>query len=109
MFLTFWLTVLAWIFFRADSVSHAFEYLKIIFSKTLFNFPVFENRTHAFETLILIGFLVIIEWKGRSNQFGIEKFALSWNRSLRIGFYLLIICLIFLFLGQEQEFIYFQF
>ena len=109
MFVTFWLTVLAWIFFRADSVSHAFEYLKIIFSKTLFNFPEFSNRTHAFETLVLIGLLVIIEWKGRSNQFGIEKFGFSWNRNLRLGFYLLMVCLIFLFLGKEQEFIYFQF
>ena len=109
MFVTFWLTVLAWVFFRANNVSHAINYLKEIFSKSLFDAPDFSNRSHAFETLILVGFLIVIEWLGRHDQFGIEKFALNWNRSLRIGFYLLIVCLIFLFLGKEQEFIYFQF
>jgi D-alanyl-lipoteichoic acid acyltransferase DltB (MBOAT superfamily) len=106
---TFWLTVIAWIFFRADSVSHAIDYLFRIFSKSLFSIPEFENRTHAIEVLILIGFLMFIEWLGREYQYGIEKLGLSWNRNLRITFYLGIVCLIFLFMGKEQEFIYFQF
>jgi D-alanyl-lipoteichoic acid acyltransferase DltB (MBOAT superfamily) len=107
--ITFGLTVIAWIFFRADSVAHAISYLKGIFSQSLFSIPEFENRTHAIEVLILIGFLLFIEWLGRENQYGIEKLGFSWNRNLRIGFYLVIVCLIFLFIGKEQEFIYFQF
>ncbi|WP_439151224.1 MBOAT family O-acyltransferase [Winogradskyella sp.] len=107
--ITFGLTVIAWIFFRADSVAHAISYLKGIFSQSLFSIPEFENRTHAVEVLILIGFLLLIEWLGRENQYGIEKLGLKWNRSLRMGFYLVIVCLIFLFIGKEQEFIYFQF
>ncbi|WP_179006878.1 MBOAT family O-acyltransferase [Winogradskyella forsetii] len=106
---TFLLTVLAWVFFRADSVNHAIEYLIGIFSKSLFAIPEFENRTHAIEVLILIGFLMLIEWLGRESQYGLEKLGLNWNRNLRMAFYLGIVCLIFLFIGKEQEFIYFQF
>jgi D-alanyl-lipoteichoic acid acyltransferase DltB (MBOAT superfamily) len=106
---TFMLTVLAWVFFRADSVKHAIEYLSGIFSKSLFTIPEFENRSHAIEVLILIGFLLFIEWLGRESQYGLEKLGLNWNRNLRIAFYVGITCLIFLFIGKEQEFIYFQF
>lgn len=106
---TFLLTVLAWVFFRADSVNHAIDYLMGIFSKSLFSIPEFQNRTHAIEVLILIGFLMLIEWLGRESQYGLEKLGLNWNRNLRMAFYLGIVCLIFLFIGKEQEFIYFQF
>jgi alginate O-acetyltransferase complex protein AlgI len=106
---TFLLTVLAWVFFRADSVSHAIDFLIGIFSKSLFSIPVFDNRAHAIEVLFLIGFLMFVEWLGRESQYGLEKLGLGWNRSLRIVFYLGIVCLIFLFIGKEQEFIYFQF
>jgi alginate O-acetyltransferase complex protein AlgI len=106
---TFLLTVLAWVFFRADSVSHAIDFLIGIFSKSLFSIPVFDNRAHAIEVLFLIGFLMFVEWLGRESQYGLEKLGLGWNRSLRIVFYLGIVCLILLFIGKEQEFIYFQF
>lgn len=106
---TFLLTMLAWIFFRADSVSHAINYLTGIFSKSLFSIPQFENRTHALEVLILIIFLLFIEWLGRDSQYGLEKLGLKWDRRLRIAFYIGLVCLIFLFIGKEQEFIYFQF
>lgn len=106
---TFAITVLAWIFFRADSVGHALNYLKEIFSRSLLTIPEFENRTQAVEIIVLIGFLIFIEWLGRDTKYGIEKLGLNWNRNLRVGFYLLIVVLIFLFIGKEQEFIYFQF
>lgn len=107
--ITFSLTVLAWVFFRADSVKHAIEYLMGIFSKSLFSIPVFENRTQAAEVLVLICFLMFVEWSGKESQYGLEKLGLNWNRNLRMTFYLGIVCLIFLFIGKEQEFIYFQF
>jgi D-alanyl-lipoteichoic acid acyltransferase DltB (MBOAT superfamily) len=106
---TFLLTLLAWVFFRADSLSHAIDYLIGIFSKSLFSIPDFGNIKHAVLVLILIGFLICIEWLGRESQYGIEKLGLSWNRNLRMAFYLGIVCLIVLFIGKEQEFIYFQF
>ncbi len=38
MILTFTLAVLAWIFFRAENITHAFSYISGIFSKSLFLF-----------------------------------------------------------------------
>jgi alginate O-acetyltransferase complex protein AlgI len=107
--ITFSLTVLAWIFFRADNVGHAIKYIASIFSKSLFSIPEFSNRQLAVETLVLIFFLVVVEWIGRETQYGLEKFGFKWPKYLRLGFYVLLICLIFLYLGKEQEFIYFQF
>ena len=113
IFLTFGLTVFAWIFFRANNVEHAFNYIGTMFSSSLFTFPYvvdFIDMTINLPTIFsLIGFLVIIEWLGRENEFGIEKLGLNWHRGLRFSFYYLLIFIIFWFGGKEQEFIYFQF
>jgi len=103
--LTFALTVLAWIFFRADSIHHAFDYLSEIFSSSLFSIPEVRPKT----TIILVIIFLIMEWLGRDQQFAIAKMGFSWNRSLRYVFYFAIIAAIFWFGGKEQEFIYFQF
>ena len=109
MLSTFSLTVLAWIFFRANNIDHAWSYLSTIFSKSMFVIPDFDNKTHALETIVLILFMLIIEWQGRTTKYGLEKFGFNWKRYVRLSFYLMLVCLIFLFLGKEQEFIYFQF
>lgn len=105
MLITFSLTVLAWIFFRAENLGHAISYLSGIFSDTLFTIPEIRPRNLLF---VIIGF-VTIEWFGRENEYAIEKLGLNWNRFFRIAFYYIILLLIFWFSGREQEFIYFQF
>jgi alginate O-acetyltransferase complex protein AlgI len=108
MFMTFGLTVLAWIFFRAESVGHAFAYLGGIFSSDFFTVPAFA----ALRTFITIGFtclMFLIEWSGREEQYGLAKIGLSRPRFLRWAFYLYLVILIVLNSGKEQEFIYFQF
>lgn len=108
MLLTFSLTVLAWIFFRAESVGHAMNYILRIFSPDLFSVPAFA----ALRTFITIGFtilMVLIEWKGREQQFALARFGLNWPRILRWAFYVYLVVLIVLNSGGEQEFIYFQF
>ena len=106
--ITFTLTVFAWIFFRANSVSHAFEYISNIFNKSLFSFPTLNKS--AFATLILILLLILVEWIGRRNNYGIEKLFLNKHRIIRWIFYAFIIMLIGLFLQTEESpFIYFQF
>ena len=109
MGITFSLTIFAWIFFRADNVSHALNYISSIFSKTVFNFPNFHGKLHAFTTLVLIAICLVIEWFGRSDRFALEKFGNKSNRNIRWVFYYSIIILIFWFSGSQQEFIYFQF
>ncbi|MFN3020030.1 MBOAT family O-acyltransferase [Chryseobacterium sp. TY3] len=108
MIVTFSLTVFAWIFFRANSVAHAFEYIGGIFNKSLFHFP--ELKKSALATLILVGLLLVVEWLGRRNDYGIEKLLLNQKTWIRWSFYAFIIMLIALFLQTEESpFIYFQF
>ena len=109
MLLTFSLTMFAWIFFRADSISHALNYISEIFSPTILSLPEFSSKNRALMTLILVSIFVLIEWQGREYQFAIANFGLKWKRPLRYAVYILITITIFLFSDNEQEFIYFQF
>ena len=63
MLLTFGLTVLAWIFFRAENIEHALSYISQIFSSSLFTFPEFEGMIKALTTIILILFFILTKYK----------------------------------------------
>lgn len=106
---TFLLTVFAWIFFRAESISHAFRYIGGIFSESFFSPMRFENNRGMNTVVILIIVFMVIEWIGRERNYAIESFGLKWNRPLRWAFYYAVAIAIFVFGGKEQQFIYFQF
>lgn len=106
---TFFLTVLAWIFFRAENLTKAFSYLKIMFSTSFFSIPHFPGIGLTPFLMCMILFLVFLEWIGRENNFAIENFSSRFNRFSRWNFYLILIILIIYYSGSEQEFIYFQF
>jgi D-alanyl-lipoteichoic acid acyltransferase DltB (MBOAT superfamily) len=117
--LTFGLTVLAWIFFRANNLEHAFDYINGIFSNTI-NHPgslflmsfwksFILNLLHYKTILILIVFFLTIEWFGREQLYAIEKIGVKWYKPLRWAVYYCIVLSIFYFAGKEQQFIYFQF
>lgn len=105
MSITFGLTVLAWIFFRADNMTHALSYISEIFSSSLFNRP---QIIPLFFILTICGF-VLLEWKGRENQYALEKLGKTWSKPLRYSMYYAVFFAILWFAGKEQEFIYFQF
>lgn len=108
--LTFLLTVFAWIFFRATNLSHALSYLRRIFSRSLFTVPGFDaNGAMVLETLVLIVAFIVIEWNGRENQYAIASLTKLKKKSFRYAFYFSLILIIYLFMGREQQFIYFQF
>jgi alginate O-acetyltransferase complex protein AlgI len=109
MLLTFSLTVFAWIFFRAESVSHALGYIAEILSPSVFKVPYFEGLKEALLTMLLVGIFMLIEWFGREGEFAIAKIGLNWKRPFRYAMYSAIIVAIFIFGGEAQEFIYFQF
>lgn len=106
---TFGLTLIAWVFFRAESVGHAVSYLGGIFSRTLFTVPDFQDMGRAFTILALVAIFLLVEWIGRESQYAIENMGLNWYRPLRWSVYFALIAVIFIFSGQEQQFIYFQF
>ncbi len=103
--LTFCLTVIAWIFFRSNSLEQAFAILSEIFSSTLLSVPTFRPKT----LFILLFIFILIEWFGRNEEHALEKLGLKWKWPLRYLFYYGLIFSIFWFRGNDQEFIYFQF
>ena len=105
MAITFCLTILAWIFFRAESISQAADYISGIFSSSLFVLP----EIHPVPISLLIIVFMIIEWIGREQQYAIAKIGVKWQKPVRWAFYLLILEAIFLFAGKQQQFIYFEF
>ena len=103
--LTFSLTVFAWIFFRAENLSHALNYITNIFTKSLFKLPEIFPKI----TIVLLFIFVIIEWFGREEQYAIANLGTKWHKPLRWAMYYCIILFIYFFIGKEQQFIYFQF
>ena len=109
--ITFCLTTIAWIFFRANSIEHAFEFLGGIFTSSLFSIPVFYGKKMAVVVFIYILLLLFVEWMGREGNFGLDfNNTLFLNKKKRRWFfYYLLIGSIIYFSGKEVQFIYFQF
>lgn len=109
--ITFSMTVFAWIFFRAQNLSHALHYISGIFTKALFKNPFFghpELKGALIAVLFIIPFM-LIEWLGREDKYAIERFGIQYPIFVRWSFYFIIVTMLFLFSGKEQQFIYFQF
>lgn len=110
MLTTFGLVLFGWIFFRAESVNHALEYITGIFSPSLFSIPVFFGMGKALTTLLLIVLLMVVEWIGRHDDYAIKKMFSGRNRIVRWSWYSFICFLIGIFMQTiETPFIYFQF
>jgi D-alanyl-lipoteichoic acid acyltransferase DltB (MBOAT superfamily) len=103
--ITFALTVFAWIFFRAETITHAFNFIKNIFTFSLFKLPI-VRPTYLIVILIIF---VLIEWLGRTQKHALQGLLLDKSRGFRWFFYMVIIASIFVLNISEQEFIYFQF
>lgn len=105
IFFTFILTTFAWIFFRAESIADAFDYILGILNMSLFSIPEIRPT----DLFILIFIFLGIEWHGRRNLYAIENFGLTWKKPLRLAFYYCLIIVLFVYARDEMEFIYFQF
>ncbi|MFD1014606.1 MBOAT family O-acyltransferase [Winogradskyella rapida] len=105
IFITFILTLIAWVFFRAENVASAFSYLNQVSAFTVNFMEKLHIERYAFEILPLIAFLLIVEWFTRKKVFPLEKVKSPITSSL------VIILFIFVFgsFSNLQEFIYFQF
>ena len=107
---TFFLITVGWIFFRAENLTQAFDYLSIICSSSLFEKP------YAFgigvEKIMITGIsifgMIIIEWFGRKKEcpIWIDQMKPPWTQWVICY---LIFMIAFLFAGSSQDFIYFQF
>ena len=105
--LTFSITTIAWIFFRADSLSHAIDYLQNI---AIWN----SGKSLSIKpTLVFyIALLFLGDWIGRKHDFSLNiltEGVLSKSPLMRLTLYLSLAYLILLYIGGQQNFIYFQF
>lgn len=101
--ITFSVTCIAWIFFRAESVTQAYQYIKRIFSTELFTIPHLPVKAMA-----LIAIMLIVEWINRERFHGLEIKRFSpWIRRF---FYIILIFIILRYANfGNNAFIYFQF
>ncbi len=109
MFQTFFLICIAWIFFRAPSITEAWHYLTSIFTNTYFpkDFALFSITRLA----PLLGLFLVIEWFIYKHEETDSYFTFVNNRNLKWAVY---ICLVFIVIlnlqfHNQEEFIYFQF
>jgi len=107
--MTFSLTVFAWIFFRANDIGHAWAIVSEIFTNSILEIPNFGGKQDAMVIFGVIIFFMFIEWWGREHSFPISEIDKRIGSKKATAFYILIGTMVYLFSGQEQEFIYFQF
>lgn len=105
MLLTFCLTALAWVFFRAKTVSEACSYLKNMFR---FNFDggiqFLDFERYSVELLLLLFLFIMVEWNSREQEHPITG---KW-KTIKIVVVIIAILSLGVF-SSPADFIYFQF
>lgn len=110
--LTFCLVVLGWIFFRAENMTQAVNYIARLCDVSIISIPNFRDIGLSFikitYTIFFIIVLQFIDWIQRKRDFGLEIGNVKY-RPIRWGIYITVILLFTIFAGGQEAFIYFQF
>ena len=103
---TFFLAVIGWIIFRAESMTQASHYLYCMFVK-----HPFWGDVHGIYWVALGLLLLVVEWLQRDKQHALQfpEVKPFNSRLVRWAIYYLIVMIIFVKMGSSQTFIYFQF
>ncbi len=102
--LTFALTCVAWVFFRAKTITDALLYLKQMGTNGHFSSQYLANERYNYELLIMVLLFIFVEWNNRtkvepiSGKYQSIKLALCLAAIMALGTY-----------SDYKEFIYFQF
>ena len=106
MLLTFFLAVIGWIIFRAETIGQAWEYMYGICNASILTIPAFKKM--AFRLIIFVCFMLLVEWLQRDKQHGLEISHLNpWIRYTIVV--ILIEFILFFMPTSPSQFIYFQF
>ena len=100
---TFLIVVIAWIFFRAETITDAFLYIKTIASPSLLSMP---NIPRSGALLLLL--YMCFEWMQRHREHVLD-IAFVKYKVARYAIYYGLIAIILIHAGDLQPFIYFQF
>jgi alginate O-acetyltransferase complex protein AlgI len=114
MVYTYALVTVAWVFFRAEDIGHAASYIHNMLTGLTYQWGYMQalgmlSNKIGFHVPALILCMLAVEWASRDVEHGLCGFTLNSNSYLTRFFYLAIAFSIFLFHGEQQEFIYFQF
>jgi len=104
MTITFFMTTIAWIFFRADTVGDATNYIVRLFSEGGFKLTYLSIERYSVEILLLIGVFLLFEWFHRTKE---HPFGGRWN-FIKLTFVILMLLTLGVY-SDHQQFIYFQF
>ncbi len=113
--LTFFLTTVGWVFFRAESASASFAYLKSMFIgffdvETFVQSATFLQNKTGVVLPVLIIMMLAMEWWSRAGTYGLEVAALKLPTALRWLLYAALVFIILMFqVTTQTPFIYFQF
>ena len=112
MGLTFFLAMIGWIIFRAESLSQAVGYFWAMFTNKFFDITCFHSKKSTLA--VAIGFSIILlvaEWLQRDKQHALDipKKGILRYHFVRLTLYAAIFIIIFVLSGDVQTFIYFQF
>jgi len=102
--ITFGITCLAWIFFRAKTVTDAWLYIERMFTNQHFEKQYFTISRYNYELLALVLVFVIVEWNNRQK---VEPISGKYNW-VKLGLCIAAIVALGVF-SDYKEFIYFQF
>lgn len=105
--LTWLLVVVGLIIFRANSLGQFWMCVYRICDKTLFTIPDIISPTYFLPILIIIPFLIIMEWIYKDEEYGFK--ITNLNKTCRWIMYVILISIVFLFGTKAETFIYFQF
>ena len=104
---TFFLAVIGWIIFRAESMTQAIAYLRCMLTNDLFD----RSQTYGISYLGFGLLLLAVEWLQREKQHALQFSDIRpfCYRPVRWAVYYAILLIIAKFAGTSQTFIYFQF
>lgn len=105
--LTFFLSVIGWIIFRAESLTQAVDFIKRLLTPSLFDIKVVDGKSE----LMLCVVLLVVEWLQRDKQHALQFDGvklMKW-RIVRLLTYYVILIAIASLAGESETFIYFQF
>ena len=115
MTLTFVLTVIGWIIFRAETMTDAVSFMVCMFTHSPFDFVGSVKALKELQlttTAVAIIVMLVWEWVQRNKQHALQfsgkSFVLRYAWA-RYAFYIIMMMLIIVFAGTQSEFIYFQF
>jgi alginate O-acetyltransferase complex protein AlgI len=102
---TFLLVVVGWIFFRAETLAEALDYITRLFEKSFFNIPKLDGANSLY---LCLAFMIITEWVQRNKKHGLQIDTIK-SKGIRWFIYFSIVVLILFYGGKSETFIYFQF